>query len=456
MDIIKKQEKISKDLLADLTKTITTCHIIINEQEKDNLVYFWNPLTDEITSKLFLIFKLQLKQLKQTEGCVLPLPFIYNPLIPSGITEERKFNIYQYPLWRRELKTNPQEPLKEIPPIYFDFLMHLVKEKQDSYSYILDWISNTLSGDYTPYLLAVSGKGSGKGLLGSILSKLHGDDNTCTSGQRIISSTFNSQTLNKTLICLHEIKVNSEKEENNLKLLLEDVREIEGKGVNSYSVKSYSKTYITSNSLDIIKITKDERRFSIPYITNQNIVFNTVLMDKYNGIKNFIIELLSDENIRALGIWLLNHKIERNMVLPFYSNKKQEILEATMKDWEIALLEKIIPRYRDEILTESFGAPTMKKARDKKIKIYESKGVHTKEYAAFYKPILEEYLKENTHFQFYLDDINVILKKENLVSKIGRKKLKDFADKFDYMECKQESKPPKDRYLNIAFKQKQL
>lgn len=76
--------------------------------------------------------------------------------------------------------------------IYKDFFEHLVNNDKDSFDYLLDWLSFSITGRNQTMLVAVGEQGIGKGILGEIMRELHGHENYAFTSDRSLSGNFNS------------------------------------------------------------------------------------------------------------------------------------------------------------------------------------------------------------------------------------------------------------------------
>lgn len=310
-------------------------------------VYLYNHSNHTRTKYNLNILKDALPSLIKDVG-VSNLPFVYNPSKDGGplmLGDDIIFNIYQCPSWRLQVKKENIQ-VTELPEIYKYFFEHLTEiDNVEDREYILDWLATSLHPDrHQPILSLIGKKGVGKGLLGEILSKLNGQENTCVTGQRILGGTFNQQLENKTFVHLDEIKVKDENQMNVLKLLINSRIEIEGKNSNARNIDFISNVYITSNNYDVFEISKDERRFSIPFITATDIKYDPVIIDKFGSDDVFYKACLQDDNIQQLGAYLLfraDNLITRNISHPFSSQRKIDVIVASLKEWESTVIDYV-------------------------------------------------------------------------------------------------------------------
>lgn len=299
-------------------------------------VYLYDPKNHLIDSFNINILKDGIKDFDK-HFPIIKVDFVYDPNKRSGLTTEF-FNEYMTPKWRLKPET-----IEELPDLYVDFFDHLTENEDSDKSYILDWLSYSLFPmEYEPFLCLIGKKGIGKGLLSDIIKGLHGEDNMTCTGQRILSGHFNAQLINKTMIYLDEIRLKNDDQMNVLKLLINNSIEVEGKKKDAKNITNHASVLITSNNFDIFTITKDERRFSIPFITNIDLMNSDTLMGKYGEVDKFYKACVSPDNIGKLGNYLLFHYanlVKRKMSYPFKSTRTFDVISASLKEWELEVVD---------------------------------------------------------------------------------------------------------------------
>lgn len=345
-EVKSRNTLIYEDIKKKTIQKINT-HLLVRDisEQNTNKVYFYDPITCRLEVSNLKILR---EDFKQITFKVLSVPFIYNPSIKNGIVEGKEkiiFNSYNPPIWRQRLID-----VSSIPDVYKDFFEHLVlnyktgKVEEKDLQYIIDWTATTLYPErYLPFLCFVAKKGVGKGIFGNILKSLHGSDNTAYTSQRLFNSSFNSQIMNKTLIHLDEIKIQNDQQENILKLLINNNIEIEGKKKDAYNVDNFASVFITTNNYDIFKITSDERRYSIPYITDLKLEDDEFLMDRYKSSENLVNLLYDPDNISKLGNYLISYinNVPIDFSKPFNSSRTKDIIRASLSEWECEVIKEL-------------------------------------------------------------------------------------------------------------------
>lgn len=238
--------------------------------------------------------------------------YVYNPerldiFYRDGDFSVWQFNIYQPPFWLEDYyysggkKEVPR--LDTIPELYSKFLKHLVNEDPVSYNYILDWISNALHRRNYCILTTIGNQGIGKGVLGNIMKGLFGDENYFET-KNILKGKFNGQLYGKKLVYCDEIDLKTKEEEDRLKSLINDTIEVEEKYKEAKNTDNYGNIYLSSNNIDSIRLTADDRRFSIVNLTD------IPLISKYKTHE--IESLLDPENVRQLAHYLYYREVDVN------------------------------------------------------------------------------------------------------------------------------------------------
>jgi hypothetical protein len=261
--------------------------------------------------------------------------FQYKPLDPFIFRKSEEghtvFNFYQPPKWLEDYYYSSgriKPPLvKHIPDIYHKFLMHLTDSKKESYDYIIKWLSNAIKNRNYCILTTIGDQGIGKGVLGSIMEKLVGSPNYHAGTDRMFKGVFNTQIANKRIVYCDEISISSKEEEDKLKLVVNDSIEIEQKGRDVIYEDNYASFYISSNNMDAISLTEDDRRFSIVDLTS--IKITKVFTDA------MFAELFLEENLHKFASFLWHFEVNvEEMKQVFRSARTEQVRDSTLKEWE--------------------------------------------------------------------------------------------------------------------------
>jgi len=300
---------------------------------------------------------------------ILIAEFVYDPFLPSIFTQATdtslpRFNTFTPPFWMKPyfysntLKEIPK--VNKIPDIYYKFLNHLVDNNLQSYEYILNWLANGLKRRNFCILTTIGNQGIGKGVLNDIMTKLFGVENSYAGSDRMFKGVFNSQISNKRLVYCDEISIKDKEEEDKIKLVVNEVIEIEKKGIDAKQITNYANFYISSNNLDAISLTEDDRRFSIVDLTSKPLIAAFSEKD--------IKELFEDKNIQELAFYLWNREVNTEAMLRvFKTARTEEVRLSGLKEWEDWFLFKYCKDNKNkeleiweagEVIKEQFGFNT--------------------------------------------------------------------------------------------------
>ena len=188
-----------------LRQKVEQCQII-QDISGDDMCYLLDPNTKDVV---------RVKESKLTRLCedkheksrllsqIYPAQFTYNPMEATRLYRQGLdwyYNTYQPPIWYENVfysKGNIEvSKREELPLLYKQFFLHLVKDHEDSYLYVLSWLSNAMKYRNYCVLTAIGNQGIGKGVLGEIMRLLIGEKNFHTSDTRLITKDFNKQFKN--------------------------------------------------------------------------------------------------------------------------------------------------------------------------------------------------------------------------------------------------------------------
>ena len=337
--------KTLKQFIEEITSNIPSYHLkqklnrcqIVQDIAGDDMCHLLDPQSKEVVRiKEKKITRLceNRQEVKSILSDIYPANFTYNPFEATRLYRKNSdwfYNCYVPPTWyekifysKGKLKVSKQETL---PPLYKQFFTHLVKGHKESFEYVLKWLSNALRDRNYCVLTAIGNQGIGKGVLGEIMRLLVGEKNFHTSDTRLITKDFNKQFKNKRIVFCDEIQILKVEHVNKFKALINDMIEIEGKGENAVEVKNYASIYIASNNFDSIRLTDDDRRFSIIELTDKKLIGHMSTDE--------IGSLIESENIEKFAQYLWHLKVDKDeMKLPFRSSRTEEVRLAGLKDWE--------------------------------------------------------------------------------------------------------------------------
>lgn len=270
---------------------------------------------------------------------IVTCEFKYDPYSMKQLYKDSSgiwtYNQYRPPFWQADTfyDSSPLDPEPKLPKMYHKFLMHLVDNDELSYEYTLDWLANAIQARNFCILTTIGNQGVGKGTLGEIMKALVGEDNYSETGNRIFAERFNGQIKNKRIVYCDEASVKSQKEEERLKSLVNGALEVEAKGKDAESVINYASIYFSSNSMDAVKLSADDRRFSIVCLTEKKLI-EVMRSDEIKA-------LTLPENIDKLARYLYYRPVDANKMLNvFISPRTEEIRSAGLAVWHDWFLDE--------------------------------------------------------------------------------------------------------------------
>lgn len=277
--------------------------------------------------------------------------FDYRPLEPGMLLKNSdgsySYNTYVPPKWLEEWFYSKGEiqpkKVSEIPTMYYKFFNHLVGGNKPSFDYLIKWLANGLKRKNYCILTTIGKQGIGKGVLGEIMRKIFGRENYYAGSDRMFKGTFNSQIANRRLVYCDEIFIREKEDEDKLKLVVNDNIEIEKKGVDAKEIKNYANFYVSSNNMDAICLTADDRRFSIIDLTDVKLL-EIMSPDE-------IKELLEEKNVEMLArfLWYVNVDV-KEMSKVFITERTSQVRAMGLKEWEEYFIMEYCPNNPGKVM----------------------------------------------------------------------------------------------------------
>lgn len=381
-EVQAEAEKIIEDFADyELIQMIYRSKIVREMDGKDSLIL------DPVTKSVLKITSERLREILPKKVDIsdktITCQFRYDPYSMKQLYRDSNgiwvYNQYRPPFWQadsfydaKELEAEPK-----LPRMYQKFFKHLVADDEPSYEYVQDWLANALKSRNFCILTTIGNQGVGKGTLGEIMKALVGEDNYSETGNRIFAERFNGQIKNKRIVYCDEASIKTQKEEERMKSLVNGSLEVEAKGKDAESVSNYASIYFSSNSMDAVKLSADDRRFSIVCLTE--VKLTEVL--KSDEIK----ALTAKENIDKLARYLYFRPIDANKMLNvFVSSRTEEVRSSSLHVWHDWFLDEYCIDHAgktkkvdevSEALQDKFGSKTApgKKAFMELAKMYPKK-----------------------------------------------------------------------------------
>lgn len=324
-------------------KFVLKCISIMSKDDEQNIILVNKETKERESAKLNAILSCVPKDERENYRKSIHLcKFEYNPTSKSLISfrnDLEYYNKYIPPKWLSETFYNNEEfysTVKEVPELINRFLKHLVADDEASYNYILDWLSTMLTSRNLTVLTLIGNPGVGKGSLADIASNLVGSSNFDKTRANIFKGRFNGKLADKQLVLLDELEIKNNEEYSLFKDVVNEQISIEKKGVDEVLITNYANFIMASNNRDAIKIPESDRRFSLVDLTTISLptVFSSAEIN----------QLKTDEQLTAdFANYLLGREVKNLMFKPFVAiNKKNEITDATISNWEDYFLNEYL------------------------------------------------------------------------------------------------------------------
>ena len=367
LSMTKEVKEVTSDLVDKDLRSLLMGLIPIYDVESEDRVVLYSPITREITKYNFKIWlTITGNKLSDMKGSIPVAKFRFNPynLEPTYYEMDKSglnilyLNQYNPPKWRFK------KVEAKIPTIIDEFLTHLFPNPEAK-EYALHWLHNMILKRNQTYLCLVGARGVGKGifseeLAGALVGRRYFDK----VGDSILIDKFNGPLKDKRLIVLDEVDLDDNSKIARLKSFANDMIPIESKGRDSQIEDNYNSFIIATNSLDGMSFGPEERRFSIPEITEENLA-NVWSSEKIEEL----ITILKDEESEELaqfGNWLIEHGAIKNKN-EFYCFKGEyyfEILRTSMKEWQKFLVDKLTSKESREYFVKDLSKEFKKHIKD--------------------------------------------------------------------------------------------
>lgn len=277
-------------------------------------------------------------------------------------------NTYKKPEWQegREL-TSLEAKTYRFPQIFTDFMMHLFPDR-DCRTAVLDWMHFALTDRCETYLVLNGAKGIGKNLFSENLCKpLMGINNHKIAQPSALTSDFNALLKDSRMIVFDEFRVDSPEKINKLKRYVNEEQMIEKKGVDvDATTKTYNSFIISNNDMADMKISWDDRRFSVADITKVKLA-EAWSKDK---IEAFLEMCRDSESMRQVGYSLLYRK---PTYTKFYAHKGRHFYDlcyTSFSEWQKVLVDLATSKAYREITNSDLKREYRKRTETTRLPSY--------------------------------------------------------------------------------------
>ena len=197
--------------------------------------------------------------------------------------------------------------------------------------FMLDWLANSLRQKCLTYIvLFTEQKGVGKGILGELWTRLHGEHNTSLLENSDFQSNFNGQHYGKTAIVANELEIETVQQLSKLKRYVDDRARYERKGKDVVVAKSYASLMMSSNQPNCVRLDEQERRFSVPNVSEMRLEDQDVT--KLHGGIDQLRQAMLDE-VADFYLWLARRQITHDMTRGYRSSKYHRMVEEQLPEW---------------------------------------------------------------------------------------------------------------------------
>jgi len=257
-----------------------------------------------------------------------------------------KVNTYIPPKWRT--KVVPQNV--ECPPAIWEVLTHLLPDEVDR-NFVLNWLYNALVSRNQTFLILNGAKGIGKGVLSSLVRMLVGKEHYEEAPGSILTTQFNGPIANKRVISFDEERVDK-KGHTKLKRLANQFQSVEKKGLDAETLEVYNSYIVQNNDSSDMHIESDDRRFSVPQLTNR-LLTDTMDIEEIKELSKLIE---SDEQLaHDFGYFIFLHGKDEDMdeFSVLRGVKFFDLAYHSLFEWQKFIVDKIMSKDFKEITLKS-------------------------------------------------------------------------------------------------------
>ena len=265
----------------------------------------------------------------------------FNPLRPENIytvnkrgVEHAVLNTFNPPEWLR----------KKVQPAYDGVIAtifnHLFPDSEDR-EYVLDWLHYAITSRNETVLAIVGARGTGKSTaFSNILRQLVGSHYFRLGSQSMLDDKFNAEMLGSRVVCLEEVSIGEAHQLSRIKAFCNSRINVEKKGVDSLTADNFASIVMLSNHRDSFKLEPQERRFSLPSNTEDDL---SLVLDR-DEIARFLkrIEDPQSEEIAEFGHFLLGRRPKHSNSEPLKGKYFFTICRYSMSEWKTAILQYVI------------------------------------------------------------------------------------------------------------------
>lgn len=331
---------------ADYIRTLVPC-INIAKGTKDQLVLLdphrENRPAIDIEPEVFLALTERNIGNMISDDSVLKVMTTFDPYtLKSLYVRETKTG--SLTTWHVNYYIPPRWRFLDVAPAYDGFIKKLVEHlfpNEDEREYVLDWLHYAIVFRNDTVLCLIGPRGTGKGvLLKDVLGQLIGEEYREIVNQEILTDKFNAAFKNKRYIFFDEVNVSGDRELNKFKAFCNSTIALEEKGRDSETIENYTSLGLSSNDKKDFKAEPQERRFSVPEVTD------TPLLDicSEEEVEDFITRISNPESaeIAAFGNWLIQRKPKNSSRRPLKGKYFFNLCRLSMPEWKTYIIDFLV------------------------------------------------------------------------------------------------------------------
>lgn len=337
----KSKKKAQKLTLAP--KELSDRKILFDTQS--NRKYFLSP-DGKILRENYAHWELVMKKILGEEGFsdyfvknIIYKKLIYDPYETPGEADHPRhgesINLFDPPEWL-------EDPIEKgdikLDPRIEEFIDHFFAD-EESKEYALLWCHGMLTRKNMYSQVLVGAKGIGKGIWCDLNIALVGSKNYFEAPKSFFTSNFNQYLATCQFFFLDETTITGDNREL-LKRFMNDRAALETKNLSIEETVDINANFmISNNSILNIKLEDDDRRFSVPMLTEKNYA----KLRSSKEINLFRKDILNDLELqRNWGNYILHYGDtgKYGYTDPQKSKLFMDIVEATRTEWERIFIEE--------------------------------------------------------------------------------------------------------------------
>jgi len=347
----------------DLKKIVGDFSVEINSYNYQGLIPF-QSITDATKYVMFdttngMVTDLDFKTYRESKDATVREPIRgrieFNPYHPEPLTHRNDFygrpcnflNTYKKPAWQERKQLSKEEIGQyAFPQLFIDFMLHLFPTKECR-TFVLDWLHFALTDRCETYLVLNGAKGIGKNLFSEMLCKpLMGDNNHKVAQPSALTSDFNALLRDSRMIVMDEFRIDTPEKINKLKRYVNEEQMIERKGVDVDSTtKTYNSFIISNNDQADMKISWDDRRFSVADMTSKKIneAWSKEKMASF-------VDMCSDmDAIKNIGYCLMYRQPTHSKFDAYKGSHFYALCYSSFSEWQRIIVDLACTRHYREI-----------------------------------------------------------------------------------------------------------